>query len=237
VGCQHGGVLYAIPELRFHGDYGEPCASPDLRYVLAGTNVWDTQTGQAVFAFTEPTWELGDFAVSPDGREVWASPANSGLLNPPLYRCRAESGEWEWVEGTGGRLTGISPDGQWLLRNGEHGPELWDRERIVRLRTFVVESTAWQWDSNEIASWFSADGQFVLAIGSDGMGRVWDLRDRLAGLRTSRVGGKLELRWELGTLQSADAVNGPWQDMMNAASPFQADVGVGTRFYRVKVEE
>jgi hypothetical protein len=38
-------------------------------------------------------------------------------------------------------------------------------------------------------------------------------------------------------LQSADAVTGPWQDVTNAVSPFQADLAAGARFYRVKVEE
>ena len=57
------------------------------------------------------------------------------------------------------------------------------------------------------------------------------------GLRTSVVGGKLEMCWKLGTLQPAGTVNGPWQDLTNAVSSFRADLAAGARFDRVKVEQ
>ena len=45
------------------------------------------------------------------------------------------------------------------------------------------------------------------------------------------------MRWEKGRLQSAQTVNGPWQDVTKAASPFPMDTATGAGFYRVKVEE
>jgi hypothetical protein len=38
-------------------------------------------------------------------------------------------------------------------------------------------------------------------------------------------------------LQFGETVTGPWPDVTNAVSPFQADLAAGARFYRVKVEE
>jgi len=226
-----GQLLRAFSDVRF--DYlGEVSFSPNLRYVLGTTNLWDTQSGESVL--TVQDWWFDRCLVSPDGSDVWAAGGDAGLGQ----LCHWDAREGRWLrEGVGGKLQAVSPNGEWLLLNGERGPELWDSQTTRLLRTFEVESSAWQLESDALASWFTADGQFVLAMGSDGTGWVWDVRDRLAGLRTSMVGGKLEVRWELGTLQSAEKVNGPWQDVTNAVSPFQVDLAVGARFFRVKVDE
>jgi hypothetical protein len=59
----------------------------------------------------------------------------------------------------------------------------------------------------------------------------------VVALRVSRGAQGPEVRWEKGRLQSAETVNGPWQDMRNAVSPLQVDPAAGARFFRVKVEE
>jgi hypothetical protein len=47
--------------------------------------------------------------------------------------------------------------------------------------------------------------------------------------------GNVTLEWSGGgTLQSADAVTGPWTDVANASSPYSAPASAARRFYRVK---
>ena len=84
---------------------------------------------------------------------------------------------------------------------------------------------------------FSPDGLLLITTDMWDTTRVWDLRDLVVGLRVARGAQGLELRWEKGRLQSAQTVNGPWQDVTNAVSPFPMDAATGASFYRVKVEE
>jgi len=127
----------------------------------------------------------------------------------------------------------FSPDGQEILTaSGDGSVCLWDASAGQILRTFVGSE---YWGIDAVS--FSPDGVLVAIEVWDGVVDIWDLRDRAAGLRTSMVGAKLELRWQLGALQSAETVNGPWQDVTNAVSPFLVDLTAGARFYRVKVEE
>jgi WD40 repeat protein len=115
-------------------------------------------------------------------------------------------------------LGDLSTDGKWVV--SRDGRLLLDAQWGILLCTLaVVESSS--------AGRFSPDGRFLLTINHDGLGQVWDLRDRLAGLRASTVGGKLELRWGPGILQSAETVIGPWEDVSDGISPFQADVEEG----------
>jgi WD40 repeat protein len=224
-----GMLLWVFSDFAWNA-WGEVPFSPNLRYLLGRTNLWDTDTGQST---VEPG--LGEWVersvVSPDGLDIWGW---NSLNHGELFYFSGQAMRWVWVGRCYGKLEAVSPSGEWLLFSGVRGPELWDAQAIQLLRTFEVEPAAWDW--YDARCWFSSDGQFVLAVGTDGMGRVWDLRDRLAGLRTSQVDGKLRLRWKLGTLQSAEAINGPWQDVRNAVSPFVADPSTGCRFFRVKVE-
>ncbi|MBI4664456.1 MAG: DNRLRE domain-containing protein [Verrucomicrobia bacterium] len=51
----------------------------------------------------------------------------------------------------------------------------------------------------------------------------------------SRSGANIVLAWTgAGTLQSADAVTGPWTDVANAASPFNATLSGAAKFFRFK---
>lgn len=109
-----------------------------------------------------------------------------------------------------------------------------DAQWGILLCTFAVAKGI---AGNESIGSFSPNGHFLVTINNDGLGQVWDLRDRLAGIRTSRVGGKLELRWGLGILQPAETITGPWEEVSDATSPFAADGPAAARFYRVKVEE
>ena len=52
-------------------------------------------------------------------------------------------------------------------------------------------------------------------------------------LTARRVGGQLELTWDRGTLQQADAVSGPWRDVPDAFSPLLTITAGQKQFYRV----
>lgn len=202
----------------------------------AGSEIvfWDLQTGQQNRAFEGGTWPV---AVSLDGSwGLTTSATNAGKLwnLQTMELIRTFVGDTNAITAIAfppnGQcvLTGQQPDETHL--GGE--PRLWDASAGQVLRTFVG---AEYWGTDAIS--FSPDGALVAIEIWDGVVDIWDLRDRAAGLRTSRLGGKLELRWELGALQPAETVNGPWQDVMNAVSPFQAELVAGTRSCRVRVEE
>lgn len=50
----------------------------------------------------------------------------------------------------------------------------------------------------------------------------------------ARDGNNLVLAWTTGTLESADAVTGPWTAVANAASPATIPIAGGTRFFRLR---
>jgi len=52
--------------------------------------------------------------------------------------------------------------------------------------------------------------------------------------KPTRQGNNLTLTWTGGRLQEAPAVTGPWTDVANASSPFNAALGSGAKFYRVR---
>ena len=57
-----------------------------------------------------------------------------------------------------------------------------------------------------------------------------------ATLKVNLNGANVQISWtESGTLQVADSLDAPiaWIDVVGAASPHQATVGAGVKFYRV----
>jgi hypothetical protein len=57
---------------------------------------------------------------------------------------------------------------------------------------------------------------------------------RALALEFSRAGNNLELIWTSGVLESAPALDGPWNEVSGAASPLTVVPGVGNQFYRLK---
>jgi WD40 repeat protein len=206
---------------------GSASFSRDMEHVLLFREdinqalVFEASTGEPVSTgHDEPGWRfLWDY---PDRLWDLAQIANGDI----------ETNRRVWEDLLWGfnahELGELSTDRKWAVSRG--GRLLLDAQWGILLRTFAVVG------DSSIGS-FSPNGHFLLTINNDGLGQVWDLRDRLAGIRTSRVGGKLELRWELGILQSAETVTGSWEDVSDAINPFAADVSAAAKFYRVKVEE
>jgi WD40 repeat protein len=202
-------------------------ASPDGQALLVGRadglRLCDPRSGEVV----QLLGAGADYATpcfSPDGTKLLKGHVLLDLQTGKALRVLSCSSVYS---------SAFSPNGREILTASGGGLVwLWDASAGQLLRTFVG---AEYWGIDAVS--FSPDGVLVAVETWDGVVDIWDLRDRLAGLRTSMVGGKLEMRWELGTLQSAEGATGPWQDMTNAVSPLQVDLAAGARFYRVRVEE
>ena len=44
---------------------------------------------------------------------------------------------------------------------------------------------------------------------------------------------QVEILWEIGTLQSADLLSGPWIEQPTASSPHTVELGLGQRYFRL----
>lgn len=51
-------------------------------------------------------------------------------------------------------------------------------------------------------------------------------------LTAEKIGGQIQLTWDRGTLQQADAINGSWSNATDAFSPFPITPNTPARFYR-----
>jgi hypothetical protein len=57
---------------------------------------------------------------------------------------------------------------------------------------------------------------------------------RALALEFDRVGNNLQLTWASGVLESAPALDGPWNEVTDAASPLTVTPGAENQFYRLK---
>jgi hypothetical protein len=56
-----------------------------------------------------------------------------------------------------------------------------------------------------------------------------------SSLSIATTGGQITITWDgAGTLQSADAITGPWNDVVGGASPFAVTPSGNAKFYRLK---
>ena len=90
-------------------------------------------------------------------------------------------------------------------------------------------------DESVSQDFFSNNARRVVTLNWDEIS-VWDLTSVLAKPRLSVGETGPEIRWYLGTLQSAPAVTGPWSDLP-AASPMPLSPIGEKGFLRVKVEK
>jgi hypothetical protein len=94
-----------------------------------------------------------------------------------------------------------------------------------------------QADIDDLGIWqraFSAtEAQSVYLVGVQG--KSFDTYGPVS-LRLQKSGDDLELLWESGTLQSADAVDGQYNPVAGAIAPYhRVTPGPGKKFYRVKL--
>jgi WD40 repeat protein len=240
--------------------------SPDGKLVLTGggdsLTIWNASTGQLIRQFTvggteeEPgVWMRASF--SPDSRKVLATVFRGADFS---LRCWAELFDLEFEQSV--ELTNkeglnpdiapsiiplFSPDGKWALFVGRQwdysfgsipAAWLWDLTTMQCVRHFQdfggVGANRYGYSVSSIT--FSKDGQYILIGFTDGTAGMWDIRDLLARLTISFVGGKPQVVWDKGILQEADALRGIWRDLTNAISPLPIDIGSDAKFYRVKLQ-
>lgn len=123
----------------------------------------------------------------------------------------------------------FSPDGRFIL-GGEGWPfftaRLWDARSGAELRVFAGHAAP----VTSVA--FNASGTSILT-GADFV-RLWSIADISARLESDRKSNGLELRWHTGSLQHSATVNGPWNDVTNAASPWLVPLDQSAAFFRVR---
>jgi len=124
----------------------------------------------------------------------------------------------------------FSPDGRFIV-DAEGWPSfsarLWDARTGEELRVFAGHAG----EVNSVA--FDVTGSLILT-GAD-IVRLWSMIDIAARLETARKANGLELRWGIGTLQSAAQLTGPWLDVTNAVSPWTVPTDQPAAFFRVRV--
>jgi len=68
-----------------------------------------------------------------------------------------------------------------------------------------------------------------------GLGVIYQIRSLvLPSVRVKPVGKKVEVTWSYGTLQEAENVSGPWNNVTNAASPYSVETGSQQKFFRTR---
>jgi WD40 repeat protein len=209
--------------------------SSNGQYLASGTSdgivrLWDTASGQALRTFELNAGSVKSVAFSPATGELLVAWEDGFLrtFDPATGELKLDS-----ITPAAFLETAVfSPDGRFIL-GGEGWPfftaRLWDARNGEELRVFgghaaPVDSVA-----------FNAAGTSILT-GSD-IVRQWSIADIAARLETERRPEGLELRWHIGSLQSAVNATGPWNDVTNATSPWMARTDQGSAFFRVKVNQ
>ena len=216
-------------------------------------HVWDIGTGQEVQRIEHPLehpFPEDDgvfFAVSPDGAQLltgsywhptahlWDIASGKELLQfEPGFQF--EPGPLSQVQPYLSTLA-FSPQGTLVLTAYQSGWDeghwylpaiLWDATTGRELRHLRA------WGLENFAD-FSPDGRFVLSwVGA--LATLWDIRDLVARPRFEQSENGPEIHWDLGTLQFAPTIDGPWTDLP-AASPFLLSPVGDKGLFRVKAEE
>ncbi len=210
--------------------------SPDGTRLASGgssfapvVSLWDADTGQSLHTFELEAGSVTALAFSSTGQELLV-----GWSDGYLRLFDVVSGELrrEYDIPTGFLNAAVfSPDDS-LILIGEGWPTFVARLVEVESGRTLRILPGHRWSVDSVA--FNAAGTQVLT-GSDAV-RLWSVDDLAARLRVGRLPGGIELKWNLGTLQQSFHVNGPWQDVPEAVSPWIVPADGAARFHRVWVE-
>jgi WD40 repeat protein len=214
----------------------------------SSVHLWDVQSGIVIASFEATGGTVWQSAISPDWKTL-AMVSGEGSAASLSFRA-IQTGEVRMVEASeyGGPIHSIhfSPDGSLLcvgtgaLDNGAvedpHKVQvalLYDVAGAKLMRVFDPHAPRSHIYPRVDAVAFSPDGKEAVTLA--GVASLWDLRDLLANPRITTGNGSPEIHWNLGTLQLAPSVRGPWTDLP-AASPLRLSTIGEKGFFRVKVE-
>jgi WD40 repeat protein len=229
------------------------CLSPDdqllltTHYVLTPNStdpnehqfiarVWDFASGHLLHEIVRPErvwpWDTG-MALTCDGLLVVAA---AGWNEAGLAECSVEI--WDVQSGQqvrqfkvtlspSVRPMGLSASliGHVVIIAGH----VLDLETGSVLRVLQPE-VAW------CAAAFAPQPGLLMTGGAGGELSLWDIRDLIARPRYRSTPNGAQIHWDLGTLQFAPSVSGPWSDLP-AASPMPLSTIGEHGFFRAKVEE
>ncbi len=156
--------------LRGHSDWVVALEfSPDGKQLVTGSQdrtaiLWDVETGENLFTFTDLPWALQSLAFMPNGRQLFI-----GTWNLITLWDIDEGYEIQFIPYREFPITmAVSPDGKWLLTGStEETAKLFDIETGELIRTFQHDHFA------QLAA-FSPDGQYVFASGGEGVLKMWN---------------------------------------------------------------
>ncbi len=191
--------------------------------------LWNAENGQLLRTFDLNAGAVTGLAFSPATGDLLVAWADGFLrtFDPATGDVKLDSiSPAAFLE-----CVTFSPDGRFVL-GGEGWPfftaRLWDARDGKELRVFDGHAAP----VNSIA--FSATGTSILT-GAD-IVRLWSIADIAARLEFEQNENDLELRWNVGTLQHAEDVTGPWEDVTGAISPHLIFTSTNppARFFRVR---
>jgi WD40 repeat protein len=228
-----GETLRTLASGAFYGKMAFSPISPVLATTStqSGVALFNYETGEKRHTFFLDAGPVTAVEFSPDGETLLIAWSEGGIH---LYDSRTFELRREFpIKPAFLEAVKYSPDGKYIL-TGEGWPlftaTLWNLERAEEARTFAGH----KWVVSALG--FSADGASVLT-GAE-LVREWWIGDITADLRIERMGGETRVAWSFGDLQRAGEVNGTWQTITNAISPWTVSAGLdGIGFFRVRSDE
>lgn len=190
--------------------------------------VWDAATGMVRHEFTVEAGSVTALDFSPDGSALLVGWEDGYLRIVDMGTGRIRR---EYALATGFLNAAVfSPDGAFIL-TGEGWPMFSAQLIEVDSGRVLRRFRGHRWAVDSVA--FDPAGAWV-ATGSDAV-RLWRVDDVTTRLRTRVVHGGVEIAWEIGTLQEAASVEGPWSDVPGAVSPRVVPIEGSLRFHRVRL--
>ncbi len=199
--------------------------------------LWDLATGSLIRTFHVPELdEAGSAVFTPDGAQVLITAVH-------LYFFDRATGQLVKMIPTDINQTFAapasaiySPTGKQLLLTSTYyymsqQPVL-ECTELLDLETGHA-ACALPWGGKP--GIFSRDGERVLTGGTAGVAALWETRDTLALLTIRSDGDGIRVNWDMGILQHAPTLQGPWTDLP-ATSPFAVSPIHEQGYFRVRLE-
>ena len=214
----------------------EPIASlafiPQEQQIFIGTRsgpsyVFDLATGKKRLTIeTGPAWAA---RVSPDGQSVLIAGATLWDLKTGRKRYSLSIDNRLGAEANG---IAFSADGRLIAGTGS----LFDATaRVWHAATGKLLYVLDRHEGTATAIEFSPDSQSLLTSASDGRAMIWNVAAPPV-LQVAPKNDQIEIRWDLGTLETSLSPAGPWISRENLSSPAVLPSEGSQQFFRAATE-